>query len=860
MMVGTPLYMSPEQAEHNNLDVDTRTDIYSLGVILYELLTGSTPLERQQLKQAAFNEILRLIKEVEPPKPSTRLSGSASLPSIAAQRSIEPKQLSKSLAGDLDWIVMKALDKERSRRYETANGLARDVDRYLNDEAVEACPPSASYRLKKFVKRNKGQVIAAGLVLLVLVAGIVGTSVGLYQATLARKAETRQRELAEAKEQEANQERAKAVAATEQERQAKQQAEAEKANALKAAEAEKVAKLDADARREEAVRNLGFAKKGNELLGSVFTGLDPKANYDTVGEFREALQKNLKKAVAELDGSAIGDPLEVAAMQNTLGQSLLGLGEVKLAVEVFEKARDTRMAKLGPDAPETLDSMTGLAYSYYLQEDPMDKALPLFEETLTLQKAKLGPNDPGTLYTSHLLAGCYKAAGQLDKALPLHEETFKQAKDRLGPEHSDTLLVMANLGDCYYLLKRLDKSVPLFEELLPLLEKKHGRMHLQTQMTVNNLGVYYMAAGRLKEAIPLLEEAYQASKKFPEVSAGKALSIAYVQTGQHDKAVPLLEDVLTLTKAEHGPDHPDTLTSMHNLAVGYRAAGQVDKALPLFEETLKLRKAKLEPDHPDTLNTMNSLAVDYVNAGQLDKAVPLLEETIRIQKTKLGPDHTHTLASMINLGVAYTDAGRVAESIPLLEEVYTASKKLPLLRGVGPHLLDAYAKAGKPAEAKKLIDEVLADTRQSLPKESPELGGMLAQFGLSLLEMKGYTESEPLLRECLAIREKTQPDVWNTYNTQSLLGGALLGQKKYAAAEPLLLKGYQGMKDREVAIPPQGKVRIHEAIERLVLLYTDWHTAEPDKGYDAKAAEWQQKLDKHNAASATEESASTSGK
>ncbi len=130
MMVGTPLYMSPEQAEHNNLDVDTRTDIYSLGVILYELLTGTTPLERQQMKEAAYNEILRLIKEVEPPKPSTRLSGSASLPSIAAQRSIDPRQLSKSLAGDLDWIVMKALDKERSRRYETANGLARDVERY----------------------------------------------------------------------------------------------------------------------------------------------------------------------------------------------------------------------------------------------------------------------------------------------------------------------------------------------------------------------------------------------------------------------------------------------------------------------------------------------------------------------------------------------------------------------------------------------------------------------------------------------------------------------------------------------------------------------------------------------------------
>ena len=204
VMVGTPLYMSPEQAEHNNLDVDTRTDIYSLGVILYELLTGSTPLERQQLKEAAFNEILRLIKEVEPPKPSTRLSSSLSLPSIAAQRSIDPKQLSRMLIGDLDWIVMKALDKERGRRYETANGLARDVERYLHDEAVEACPPSATYRLKKFVRRNRLQVIAAGLVLVVLVGGITGTSIGLFEARkqrdraeLALQAEARQRKIAE---------------------------------------------------------------------------------------------------------------------------------------------------------------------------------------------------------------------------------------------------------------------------------------------------------------------------------------------------------------------------------------------------------------------------------------------------------------------------------------------------------------------------------------------------------------------------------------------------------------------------------------------------------------------------------------
>ena len=185
IMVGTPLYMSPEQAEHNNLDIDTRTDIYSLGVVLYELLTGSTPLERQQLKQAAIDEVLRLIKEVEPPRPSVRLSSSATLPNIAAQRSIDPKQLSRSLAGDLDWIVMKSLEKERTRRYETATGLARDIERFLNDEAVEACPPSRIYQLKKLIRKNQGKVVAASVVLIALVIGIIGTTWGLFRATSA---------------------------------------------------------------------------------------------------------------------------------------------------------------------------------------------------------------------------------------------------------------------------------------------------------------------------------------------------------------------------------------------------------------------------------------------------------------------------------------------------------------------------------------------------------------------------------------------------------------------------------------------------------------------------------------------------
>jgi tetratricopeptide (TPR) repeat protein len=280
---------------------------------------------------------------------------------------------------------------------------------------------------------------------------------------------------------------------------------------------------------------------------------------------------------------------------------------------------------------------------------------------------------------------------------------------------------------------------------------------------------------------------------------------------------------------------------MHNLAWGYKTAGKLDLALPLYEETLKLRKAKLGPDHPDTLRTMNNLAAGLWSVKRLDRSIPLFEETLKLQEKKLGRSHLDSLSTMANLGVNYRDAGRLKEALSLLEEAYRASRTIPSLRWVGAALLASYAQAGKSAEAAALVKELLAEARKTLPKESAQLAAMLSQLGLTLLQVKAFTDAEPLLRECLAIREQKQPQAWTTFNAQSLLGGALLGQQKYAEAEPLLKAGYEGMKARAKTIPPPSQGCLTEAAERLVQLYEA-------TGNRAEAERWRKELSERHGA------------
>jgi tetratricopeptide (TPR) repeat protein len=318
-----------------------------------------------------------------------------------------------------------------------------------------------------------------------------------------------------------------------------------------------------------------------------------------------------------------------------------------------------------------------------------------------------------------------------------------------------------------------------------------------------------------------------------------AAALANLPAEERTALTQLWADVAALLhKADEKPVpfDEDKLAALYSRAEEHLRSGKPDLALPLLVEVLNSKAANLGPDDPDTLATMNQLGVVYWKMGQLDKSVPLFEKLVKIQEAILGRDQPATMASVANLGVNYRDAGKLKEAITLLEEAHRAAKKDPNLGWVVNQLIEAYSKAGEKAKAADMLLEQLPAARKTLPKDSPQLAGMLAQIGLGLLEQKKWAEAEPLLRECLAIREKQEPDDWRTFNTNSILGGALLGQKKYADAEALLISGYEGMKKREKTIPPQGMPRLPEAIDRLIELYTAINKADEAKQWRAERA------------------------
>ncbi|MFO0811354.1 MAG: serine/threonine-protein kinase [Gemmataceae bacterium] len=480
-VVGTLEYMSPEQAELNNLDIDTRSDVYSLGVILYELLTGSRPLDAKQLRSAGFAEMLRIIREEEPPKPSTKLSGSGDrLPGISAQRRMEPRKLSRLMQGDLDWIVMKALEKDRGRRYETANGFGLDVQRYLADEPVLAGPPGARYRLTKFVRRNQGRVIAAALVLLALVGGIVGTSLGLIEAR-------RQRDLV--------------------------------------LEAGMVAKANFD----HATRNhaAGLAVLGffQDQILDVARPKDRPGGLGTDVTVRAAVD-----AAEPTVGPTFQDrPRVEASIRAVLGQTYANLGEWERAVHQYARAIELSRAEWGAADVFTNELMSSLAEAY-LATGRAEQAVLLLEQALPMLSAERGPDHFAALEVIDNLVAGYGATGRHDRAEPLLRQLTDLAQRKSGADSRPYAGALAQLGFNLLTQTKWTDAEPVLRECVAIREKKEPNAWT-TFNTQSMLGGSLLGQGKYADAEPLLVTGYERMKeradKIPRASKARLAEAAF---------------------------------------------------------------------------------------------------------------------------------------------------------------------------------------------------------------------------------------------------------------------------------------------------------------------------------------------
>jgi RNA polymerase sigma factor (TIGR02999 family) len=531
--------------------------------------------------------------------------------------------------------------------------------------------------------------------------------------------------------------------------------------------------------------------------------------------------------------------VETNQVMNVLAVAYLDVGRYQDAIPLLEQGLEARKARFGPDDPESLKAMHNLGAAYSQAGRSRD-AIPLLETTLKSWESKPGPDHADTLECRANLANAYHQAGRTAEAMRLHEANLRLIESKNGPDHADTLKARNSLAEDL----RTAEAIRLNESNLKLRESRLGPDHPDTLTTRNNLAMDYRAAGRTAEAIPLFE----ANLKLHESKLGpdhpqtlisrNNLARAYNAAGRTAEAIALGESTLKLQELKLGPDHPDTIETRSGLAYAYYTVGRTAEAIPMFEAVLRQRESKLGPDHPHTLASRGNLAGIYNAAGRTAEAISLHEATLKRNESKLGSDHPATLTSRHNLAVAYDTAGRTTEAIALFEKTLTGRERklgpdhpntLDTVRGLA-HALESQ----RPADAERLFLRA-AEGHRRLQGGSPVLDGTLAEFGLHLLKRGKWAEAEPPLRECLAIREKAIPDDWRKFNSMSLLGGALLGQGRFAEAELLVVEGYEGMIARKAKIPPQGEVRLSEAGTRVVQLYEVW-------GKPEKAADWRKRL------------------
>lgn len=471
--IGTPAYMSPEQATLTSLDIDTRSDIYGLGVLLYEMLTGKTPFDAHELLATGIDEMRRTIREQEPPRPSTRVSAlpDAVQTTTAHLRGLEAPKLITELRGDLDWIIIKALEKDRTRRYESASSFAADIERHLNNEPVLARPPSTFYRLQKVARRNK---LAFAAVTAVAVALLGGAIVSGWQAKRARQERDSAKEVVKF-----FQENILAVARPE-----GLQGGLGKDISLRKA----IDLAEPQLKSAFATRPLVEADIRSSLGES----------YWQLGE--PALSARQLERAVELRRKELGSEHQdtVNAMGN-LGRAYAESGEFEKATKLIEETFQLRRKSLGAEHLETIRSMDLLAMAYIRARKPA-LAIDLAEQAATASKAKLGPENPVTLSVLNNLGVAYLHNNQWNKATPVLEDLLARRIATAGPEHLETAETMYDLAQAYHQAGRISSAVPLYEKALAIAKMKFGGAHVNTLRVMYWLGLAYKPMGRQTEA------------------------------------------------------------------------------------------------------------------------------------------------------------------------------------------------------------------------------------------------------------------------------------------------------------------------------------------------------------------------